>query len=135
MKQVFKIEGMTCSVCATGVEQKFAELPEVLKCNVFLQQKTAELMTSTPVNVKLLQSILPDKYAVSEFLAYNPDQERTLTSVKEKTKIQQLKPLLLILGYVTVASIWIPTKQGGTINDMMLTFMGLFYIVFSFLSF
>jgi hypothetical protein len=49
----------------------------------------------------------------------------------EKSKLQQLKPLLLILFYISGASILMNYKEWN-IAEAMLDFMGLFYIVFSF---
>jgi hypothetical protein len=45
--------------------------------------------------------------------------------------LQQLKPLLLILFYIASASILLHYKA-WSLNEFMLDFMGLFYIVFSF---
>ena len=50
---------------------------------------------------------------------------------EEKSKWQQLKPLFLILLYISVASVLLH-RQDWNMQDMMLDFMGLFYIVFSF---
>ncbi|MDE0917179.1 MAG: heavy metal transporter, partial [Flavobacteriales bacterium] len=49
----------------------------------------------------------------------------------EKTKLQQLKPLLLILFYITSAGVLLHYKDWSW-QEFMLDFMGLFYIVFSF---
>lgn len=51
--------------------------------------------------------------------------------VKEPSKLKQLKPLLLIFLYVFVAAFLLNYKQWD-INNAMLDFMGLFYIIFSF---
>jgi hypothetical protein len=51
--------------------------------------------------------------------------------VAEESKFQQLKPLLLILLYITVASNLIHYND-WSISEVMLDFMGLFFIVFSF---
>jgi len=50
---------------------------------------------------------------------------------EEKSKLQQLKPLLLIIFYIATASILLHYKDWRW-NAFMLDFMGLFYIVFSF---
>ena len=51
-------------------------------------------------------------------------------TIKE-SKIKQLKPLFIILGYIFIASILLNYKNWNLTNAM-LDFMGLFYIVFSF---
>ena len=50
---------------------------------------------------------------------------------QEKSKIQQLKPLLLIIFYIVTASVLLHYKDWSW-SAFMLDFMGLFYIVFSF---
>ena len=49
----------------------------------------------------------------------------------EKSKLQQLKPLLLIIFYITTASVLLHYKDWSW-SEFMIDFMGLFYIVFSF---
>jgi hypothetical protein len=51
--------------------------------------------------------------------------------MKKKNKLQQLKPLLLIIFYIATASVLLHYKN-WIWNGFMLDFMGLFYIVFSF---
>ena len=50
---------------------------------------------------------------------------------QEKSKIHQLKPLLLIILYITTASILLHYNNWSW-DEFMLDFMGLFFIVFSF---
>jgi hypothetical protein len=49
----------------------------------------------------------------------------------QKSKLKQLQPLLLILFYIATASILLNYKNWDG-NALMLDFMGLFFIVFSF---
>ena len=49
----------------------------------------------------------------------------------KESKIKQLKPLFIILGYIFIASILLNYKNWNSSNAM-LDFMGLFYIIFSF---
>ena len=82
----------------------------------------------------LLQKALPKKFTISEKLP-----EKGLTSLnsfatsmeEEKSKLQQLKPLVLILFYITTASVLL-NYEAWLWSEFMLDFMGLFFIVFSF---
>ena len=90
-------------------------------------------MTSK-IEISTLQNTLPSKFHISEKVFDNNtfDDDSILESGKnEKTKFQQLKPLLLILSYVFIASILMNYSNWNP-NEAMLDFMGLFYIVFSF---
>jgi len=51
--------------------------------------------------------------------------------VASKSKLQQLQPLLLILGYITIATLLLNFRRPNW-DGAMLDFMGLFFIVFSF---
>jgi hypothetical protein len=73
-----------------------------------------------------LQNALPEKYTVSA-----PTSLTSSTIPSEKTKLQQLKPLLLILFYITSAGALLHYKDWSW-SEFMLDFMGLFYIVFGF---
>ena len=81
---------------------------------------------------EVLQNALPEKFTVSE-----KEGEHELTSTnapevsQEKSKLQQLKPLLLILLYISAAGVLLHYKDWSW-SEFMLDFMGLFYIVFAF---
>ena len=75
-----------------------------------------------------VQKLIPKKYTILEkdFNEKSIDKE-----FEGKSKIQQLKPLLLIIFYITSASLLLNFKNWN-LNEFMLDFMGLFFIVFSF---
>lgn len=58
MKQVVKVEGMTCGGCANTVKQRFAGLPNVASVDVDLDKKQATLESSERVSNKDLQTAL-----------------------------------------------------------------------------
>lgn len=83
-----------------------------------------------PIEASELQKALPSKYKVS-LIENNFVSKALSNSENEKSKLQQLKPLILILFYITTASVLL-NYQNWDRNEIMLDFMGLFYIVFSF---
>ncbi|WP_010182145.1 heavy-metal-associated domain-containing protein [Aquimarina agarilytica] len=132
MKQIFDIEGMTCGGCVQGVKQKITVLPNVSNVNVSLENGTIALESPNLINTEDIKAVLPEKYKV--YNSKNSGKKKEAFLVAEKTKLQQLRPLLLILSYISIASFWIHFKEMNT-TEIMLTFMGLFYIVFSFFKF
>jgi len=73
--------------------------------------------------------VLPSKYTIL------PQEKEVIEdTIKPKTKLQQLKPLFLILFYILTASV-LMNKEDWNPPKMMLDFMGLFYLVFSFFKF
>lgn len=129
MKHTYKITGMTCNNCVASVTEKLAEVENVIDVQVDLERGEAVVTMHEHVPLAKLKSALPEKYSISE----KDDRalEMMIDVSQDKTKLQQLKPLLLIFLYLFVASFLLNYKNWNT-SEAMLDFMGLFYIVFSF---
>lgn len=120
---------MTCNGCKASVEKYISSIDNVLAVDVNLEVGEAEISMSQHISLSILKDSLPEKYSIEEKV-----NNTVLTDFEmgtEKSKLQQLKPLLLILLYITVASNLIHYKN-WSIQEVMLDFMGLFYVVFSF---
>jgi len=134
MKHTYKIEGMTCNNCKASVEKYLSELDNITNVTVNLEQGEAELIMSKHIDTETLQKALPEKYNLSEKKEGNVFPSSSIsfkTLEEEKSKLQQLKPLLLIIFYIATASVLLHYKNWSW-SEFMLDFMGLFYIVFSF---
>jgi len=129
MKHTYKITGMTCNNCVASVTEKLAEVENVIDVQVDLERGEAVVTMDEHIPLAKLKSALPDKYFISE--KDDRASEMMIDVSQDKTKLQQLKPLLLIFLYLFVASFLLNFKDWNT-SDTMLDFMGLFYIVFSF---
>ena len=125
MKSIFKISGMTCNGCKLSVEDKLSSLDGVDKAHVDLTKGEAIVHSKNPISFSLISDSLPPKYKVT----------RTVNSQNNETikvsKIKQLKPLFIILAYISITSLLLNFKNWDSTNAM-LDFMGLFYIIFSF---
>ena len=129
MKKFYAISGMTCDSCKATIYQNLMELHEVESVEVDREKGEAIISMTSKIEISTLQNTLPSKFHISEKVF---DDDSILESGKnEKTKFQQLKPLLLILSYIFIASILMNYNNWNP-NEAMLDFMGLFYIVFSF---
>ena len=125
MKTTFKISGMTCNGCRSTVENKLSSLDGVDNAQVNLTNGEAIVYSKNPISFSLISNSLPSKYKVIRNI---PDQDNEIIMSK---KIKQLKPLFIILGYISVTSILLNFRNWNSTNAM-LDFMGLFYIIFSF---
>ncbi len=137
MKHIYKISGMTCGGCRNSVEQKLSGHDEVINVTVDLEQSEATIETKSHIPVEQLQAILPNKYAISEKqeqIVHATSKNENTSLNQTKTKLQELRPLFLIFGYISIASVLLNYKDWNT-EEFMLDFMGLFYIVFSFFKF
>ena len=132
MNQIFKIDGMTCNNCKASVEKYLNDLPQITHVSIDLAKGIADITTEKHLSAGVLQNALPEKFKVSE-----QDEGNNVASTNahamslEKSRLQQLKPLLLILFYITLAGVLLHYKEWSW-REFMLDFMGLFYIVFSF---
>ena len=129
MKSVLQIYGMTCEGCKSSVENKLSSLDGVDNVKVDLARGQAVIYSKNPVSFSLIKDTLPPKYSLINEEGKNLDTHGDVT-VKE-SKIKQLKPLFIILGYIFIASILL-NYQNWNSSNAMLDFMGLFYIIFSF---
>jgi cation transport ATPase len=130
MKHTYQISGMTCNGCRSDVEKRLHAVPGVKEAMVTLENEQAVVLMDTHIGVDIFQKALPEKYSVTEKknVFKNSAFEKTEPL---KSKLAQLKPLFLILGYISVATILLHYQRENW-NDALLDFMGLFFIVFSF---
>jgi len=134
MKKTYIISGMTCDSCKSTILQNLNELQEIEAVEVDRDKGEAIIFMTNNIEISKLQNALPSKFLISEkeiddFSASS--NKSTLEIDQEQSKLQQLKPLLIILTYISVASILMNYKNWNS-SEAMLDFMGLFYIVFSF---
>lgn len=128
MKQTFTVTGMTCGSCKASVTKHLSSIDQVEHVLVDLEEGEAYITSHSPIETSTLQGVLPKKFTLSTKETSKPIIG---DAVKQKTKLQQLQPLLLILGYIATASILLHYSNWST-KAFMLDFMGLFFIVFSF---
>lgn len=129
MKHTYKITGMTCNNCVASVADTLSKVDGVTRVDVNLEKSVAEISMPAPIPINVFESVLSSKYTISEKGNHTP--EMAMVDSDEKSKLQQLKPLLLIFLYLFGAAFLLNFKEWNT-SEAMLDFMGLFYIVFSF---
>ena len=122
MKQIIHIEGMTCQGCASSVEKAIAQLPAVKSVSANPKTGVVAVLQQSPVHPDDIKAVLPPKYALVD----NPSTA--------PSKARQLFPLALIflflIGGTTIIHYPIFERQA-----VLLDFMGLFFVVFSFFKF
>ncbi len=134
MKHIYNIQGMTCQGCKASVEKHLSTIHQITSVTVNLERGEAEITMGEYIPTKTLQAALPKKYRLNE-----KEENKTIETASnadlqwkgEKSKLAQLRPLFLILFYISVASVLIHHKNWSW-SGFMLDFMGLFFIVFSF---
>ena len=129
MKQLqFKISGMTCSSCVATVTKAIESIRNVKNVTVSLDPGLAVIKSNEDVSTDDIQSVLPDKFSVEPFKYY-----ADVNTNDEESYLAKLFPLILILSYISLTSIIINLDR--SLDDLMMDFMGIFFIVFSFFKF
>jgi len=131
MTHTYKIDGMTCNGCRASVIKHLSSLNNVTNVYVNLDKGEAEVSMTKHVSTEVLKNALPDKYQLSEEKVEMESSPVERFDIEEESKWQQLKPLFLILLYISIASVLLH-RENWDMQAIMLDFMGLFYIVFSF---
>ncbi len=137
MTQTYHIQGMTCNGCKDSVTRAFQSLEGVYQVHVDLEKGTALLTTASVLQTKLLKEVLPSKFTLIESNTQTVKQNNVFARDKKApqgSKLEQLKPLFLIFGFLLLISSAL-NFRGFTTLDFMLDFMGLFFFVFSLFKF
>ena len=129
MKYTYKVSGMTCNGCVASVKEKLSAVAGVEAVEINLEKGEAEIAMNKHLTVSAFKSALPEKYSIAEKGSHS--SEMTVGNSEEKSKLLQLKPLLLIFLYLFSAA-FLLNYSDWNMGEAMLDFMGLFYIVFSF---
>ncbi len=124
MKHTYAVTGMTCNGCKSSVEKAILNLREVDKVEVDLNDHSVSVHSEKPLPLEYIQGVLPEKYAMTDLNMVDLEGST-------KSELKQLKPLFLIIGYISMAAVGLHYKSWDW-DAFMLDFMGLFYIVFSF---
>lgn len=131
MNQTFLISGMNCGSCKANIENSINSHEHVIEANVDFEKKELIVNSKKYLELKAFQKLLNSKYTISiKDYQENSKSNEPLVN-QEKSKLHQLKPLLLIILYITTASILLHYNNWSW-DEFMLDFMGLFFIVFSF---
>ena len=129
MKHTYTITGMTCDGCVASVKEKLSKVDGAYQVEVSLEKGEVEIFIKKHIPIQSLRTALSDKYTISE--RDDHSLKMVTDNTTEKSKLQQLKPLLLIFLYL-FTTVFLLHFKAWNAGEAMLDFMGLFYIVFSF---
>ena len=123
MNQEFIITGMTCENCKKGVLSKLNAIPEIKHVEIDLKSGFTKIEVDSKRSFSFLEKVLGSKYAVKD-----------LNNEVKFSKLKELFPLFLIFVYLIFGALYLE-RSDLNLDDLMLSFMGLFFIVFSFFKF
>jgi copper chaperone CopZ len=123
MNQEFIITGMTCENCKKGVLSKLNAIHEIVHVEIDLKSGFTNIEVDSKLSFSSLEKVLGSKYAVKD-----------LNNEVKFSKLKELFPLFLIFVYLIFGALYLE-RSDLNLDDLMLSFMGLFFIVFSFFKF
>ena len=121
---------MTCQGCADNIEQSLKSQPFLESVSVSLQSSELTLTSKQEIKLETLNKIV-SKTGAYEIFDKNPHPLLFL-----KQYFTSKKPILIGLSIVIIASSALQvSRTDSTLNDWLIDYMGLFFIIFSFLKF
>ena len=129
LKAVFKIDGMTCQGCANTIEKGFSSHSSINTATVSLNNDELTIESTHHFSSEQIDSIL------SSLGNYGIAKDNPSLFAKIISHMESKKPILLALLVVVVSSLSLQTTYGTfNLNNWFVTYMGIFFIVFSFLK-
>ena len=129
MSQKFQIQGMTCLGCADTIQTRLRKESNVIFAEVSFENKELLLDSKVPVDDEYIDSI------ISNLGNYNVKNQNANLFSKFLSHLNSKKPILLALTIVIVSSLSIQTPlRNFNLDNWFITYMGLFFMLFSFLK-
>ena len=99
---------MTCLSCKASIENALKNFEAINHLVVDFERKELVIKSKETLTLKTIQKLLPKKYKILES---DFSENSIVKEFENKSKIQQLKPLLLIIFYITSASVLLHFKN------------------------
>ena len=127
MKEIYKVTGMTCQGCADSISKAISSEPYIHNVNVDLENNKLYLESNKKVSLNELNLI------IKSLENYKIINESFFNSFTEY--FSSKRSLLIALSIVLVSSVSIQiSKDIFSIKDLMISYMGIFFLIFSFLK-
>ncbi len=126
------IEGMHCSSCEETLQAAIENVKGVDSVKVDHVSGTAQI-DGSPVSQDIINAVNGSGYEVSASYQAEHLSASTISNEKINT-FTQLAPLIIILVYIFLGALLV-NRLSFNLNNFMMDFMGLFFVLFSLLKF
>jgi len=127
MNEVFKVSGMTCDGCASSIKEALELNKSISSVHINLEDENININSDKNFTVNELNSLIEKlgKYKIYE--------EKFTSKIIEY--FSSKKTLLLALSLVLISSLSLQIgKDNFNLNEWMVSYMGIFFLLFSFLK-
>ena len=129
MQAIYKVEGMTCQGCADNIQSGLNNQSFVTKANVSLQESKLTIEADSGININSLNSI------VTTLGNYKLRPNTTNIFSEIINYFTSKKPIVIALSIVILSSLALQTSEETfSLNKWFMSYMGIFFIIFSFLK-
>ena len=127
MKEVYKVRGMTCEGCANSIKETLESNEFISSANISLQDENINIISDKNFTLIELNSLIDN---LGEYKIY---EEKLASKIIEY--FSSKKTLLLALLLVLISSLSLQVeKDSFDLNEWMISYMGIFFLLFSFLK-
>jgi len=129
MQAIYKVEGMTCQGCADNIQNGLNNQSFVTKANVSLQESKLTIEADSGIDINSLNSIVTTlgNYKL------RPNTTNILSEIINY--FTSKKPIVIALSIVILSSLAMQTSdETFSLNKWFMSYMGIFFIIFSFLK-
>ena len=129
MQAIYKVEGMTCQGCADNIQSGLNNQSFVTKANVSLQESKLTIEADSGIDINSLNSI------VTTLGNYKLRPNTTNIFSEIINYFTSKKPIVIALSIVILSSLAMQTSdETFSLNKWFMSYMGIFFIIFSFLK-
>ena len=129
MEKNFQIQGMTCQSCANTIQDGLGKSSKIKSAKVVLETNQLTIISDEDFSSDEIDSML------STLGNYNVKKIKKKLLSRIIIYLESRKPILVALFIVIISSLSLQTSYGTfDVNNWFTTYMGMFFVVFSFLK-
>ncbi|MQG19256.1 MAG: hypothetical protein FI718_04925 [SAR202 cluster bacterium] len=129
MEKNFQIQGMTCQSCANTIQDGLGKSSKIKSAKVVLETNQLTIISDEDFSSDEIDSML------STLGNYNVKKTKKNLLSRIIIYLESRKPILVALFIVIISSLSLQTSYGTfDVNNWFTTYMGMFFVVFSFLK-
>lgn len=135
MTHTYKVSGMTCNKCVQSVKGSLLGIKGIENAEISLEPQKAIITMKYHVNTDDMNKVLSGigEYKLEEMNVSHSAPQLSSGTNDKKPFLTAYKPILLVFSYIIIVSILKEAYNGSfKFMDFMQTFMGGFFLVFSF---
>lgn len=127
MKDIYKVRGMTCDGCAESIKENLESSDFIISANVNLNEEKVYIEANRNFSLSEANSLIDN---LGEYKIFKESFNSKIIQY-----FYSKKTLLVALFIVIISSLSLQfSRDNFELNDWMISYMGIFFLLFSFLK-